>query len=129
MYGKTFVCADTHGAKIEFDSEPEDLLIHLGDYEMGEVLTNAKKIIVVGNHDSLPLDQFDFACDGFLKDHIWFTHEPAERLPKGAYWNVCGHIHDGKLNDYGYEKKPWHILLPPNEILNLDKVLWENKHS
>ena len=120
-----YVASDTHGAKIKFDSNKDDTLIHLGDWERGEVDTEAYKILVSGNHDCFPTEEWDFVCDGFLKDHIWFTHEPAERLPKGAYWNVCGHIHDGKMNDYGYEKKSWHILLPPNEILNLDRVFFD----
>lgn len=125
MYGTTYVCGDTHGRSIKFDSNPEDLLIHIGDYEQGEIETNAKKVLIYGNHDLLPVDQFDLACDGLLYKKCWFTHEPAERLPKGAIWNVFGHIHDGKINDYGYEEKSWHVHLPPNEIRKLDELLFQ----
>lgn len=129
MYGKTYIVGDTHGRKIDFNSEPDDLLIHLGDYEEGEVKTSAKRILIIGNHDDRPLDQFDIACDGLLYKKIWFTHEPAERLPKGAIWNIFGHIHDGKINDYGYEQKSWHVWLPPNEIHDLDKFMFEAERA
>ena len=124
----TFVVADTHGTRIEFESNFEDLLIHLGDWERGEIKTKAKKILISGNHDMFSTNEWDFVCDGLLLDHIWYTHEPAERMPKGSHYNICGHLHDNDMNDFGYEKKPWHIVLPANEILDLEKVLWEKKH-
>ncbi len=122
-----FVVADTHSRKIDFRATKEDVLIHCGDWERGEVITDAFRVLVLGNHDIFPTDPWDFVCDGFLYKHIWFTHEPAERLPKGAYFNVCGHIHDGRMNDYGFEEKSWHLLLPPNEIHNLEKLMYERK--
>lgn len=126
MYGITYVVGDTHGRAVEFKSNPEDLLIHIGDYEQGEIRTDAKRILIYGNHDIMPVDQqFDFACDGLILNKVYFTHEPAERLPKGAIWNVFGHIHDGKINDYGYEQKTWHIWLPPNQVQTLDRVIFE----
>lgn len=127
MYGKTYVVGDTHGRGIKFKSEPEDLLIHIGDYEQGDIETDAQKVIILGNHDTLPVDKFDFACDGLLFKGIWFTHEPAERMPKGAKWNVCGHVHYHNMNDCGYEKKWFHIVLPPNQILLLDKVIFDHE--
>lgn len=129
MYGKTYIIGDTHGRAIKLQSEPEDLLIHLGDYEQGSIDTAAKKILILGNHDMMSVDLFDFACDGLLFNKIWFTHEPAERLPKGAVWNIYGHIHDGKINDFGYEQKSWHIWLPPNEVHELGKFMWEAEQA
>lgn len=129
MYGKVYVVGDTHGREIKFESEADDILIHIGDYEQGKINTKAKKILIYGNHDMLPVDEFDFACDGLLFKKIWFTHEPAERLPKGAIMNVFGHIHDGKINDYGYEQKSWHLWLPPNEVHLLDKLVFEHEEK
>lgn len=125
----TYIAADTHGSEVKFESEPEDIFILVGDWEIGDIKTAAKKILVYGNHDLLPPEPFDFACDGLLLNHIWYTHEPAFRLPLGAHWNVCGHIHENNMNDLGYERKPWHILLPPNTVLNLDRVIMEKKHD
>jgi len=118
-----YVVADTHGTNIEFESLPEDILIHCGDWEMGEIKTAAKKILVFGNHDFMPPKPFDFACDGLLLDHIWFTHEPAFSMPLGAHLNVCGHVHETDMNDLGYREKPWHKVLPPNTILKLSDVI------
>lgn len=127
LYGKIYIIADTHGTNIKFESKPEDLLIHLGDYETGKIETAAKKIIIRGDHDMLPLDEFDFACDGLLINHYWLTHEPAFTLPLGAKRNIFGHIHTGRINEFGYQEKEWHYWLPPNEIHELDKFIFEAK--
>jgi predicted phosphodiesterase len=128
MYGKIFIVGDTHGSRIQFPSEENDILIHVGDYEMGKIETKAKRILIYGNHDQLPVDkEFDFACDGLLLNHVWFTHEPAFTMPLGAYWNVCGHVHDNDMNDLGYVNKPWHVVVVPNEIKTLDRLLFEAK--
>lgn len=131
MYdGKLFVVGDTHGREVSFESVPEDTLIHLGDWEMGNIKTKARKILIRGNHTDLdPMATFDFICDGLLYNQVWFTHEPAERLPKGAVMNIYGHIHDGKINDYGYEQKSWHLWLPPNEVHLLDKLIFEHREA
>lgn len=120
-----YVCADTHSRKIEFDATEEDTFIHCGDWEQGEVITKAKKVLVRGNHDIFPPEGWDLVVDGLLIDKYWFTHEPAERLPKGAIYNICGHVHYHNMNDIGYEKKWFHRVLPPNTILTLDKFLFE----
>lgn len=124
---KTFIVGDTHSGSIEFESKPEDTLIHLGDYIQGEVKTKAKKILIIGNHDEMDTDGFDLACHGLLLNQIWFTHEPAERLPKGAKWNICGHVHYHNMNDCGYEKKWFHMVLPPNQIVELDRFIFEQQ--
>jgi predicted phosphodiesterase len=122
-----YLISDTHSNKIELKATKDDVLIHLGDWEQGEVNTEAFKILVSGNHDMFPTDKWDFVCDGFLKDHIWYTHEPAERLPKGAYWNIHGHVHYHNMNDCGYEKKWFHLNIEPNTIFNLDRFMFEEK--
>lgn len=127
--GNIFVVADTHGSKIEFASNPEDILIHCGDWESGEINTAAKKILVLGNHDILPPVPFDFVCSGILLNNVWFTHEPAFTMPLGGHYNVHGHTHDIDLNDLGYVRKPWHITLIPNEIKTLERIIWEHKEG
>lgn len=124
-----YVVGDTHGAKVEMPQlTEEDILVHIGDWEIGEVITPAKKILIYGNHDILPVyPTFDFACDGLLLEHIWFTHEPAFQIPLGAHWNVCGHVHETDMNDIGYIQKPWHIVVIPNEIRTLDQLVFEAK--
>jgi predicted phosphodiesterase len=130
MYGKVFVVGDTHGSSIKFKSEKNDILVHVGDYETGKIETEAKRVLIYGNHDQWPVDDsFDFACDGLLMNHIWFTHEPAFSLPLGAYYNICGHVHDNNMNELGYIQKPWHIVVKPNEIRTLDQILWEHKNQ
>lgn len=127
MDSKTYIVVDTHSRKIEFESNPEDTLICLGDWEQGEIKTKAKKILIRGDHDILPTDTWDFVCDGLLLSHIWYTHEPAFTLPLGAKRNIFGHLHTGKINEFGYQEKEWHFWLPPNEVHELYKFLFESK--
>jgi predicted phosphodiesterase len=122
-----YIISDTHSNKIELKATKDDILIHLGDWEQGEVKTDAFKVLVSGNHDMFPTDCWDFVCDGFLVNHYWFTHEPADRMPKGAYWNVHGHTHYQNMNDFGYEKKSWHFTVPPNQILDFERFIFEQK--
>jgi len=129
MSSNIFVAADTHSRKIEFESQSDDLFIMCGDWEQGEVNTKAKKILVSGNHDMFPTDIWDFVADGILLKHIWFTHEPAFTLPLGAYWNVHGHTHYHNPTELGYPKKVWHRALPPNQILLLEKFMFEENEK
>jgi len=93
-------------------------LIHLGDSEGSKIIAKGKTILIRGNHD-ISTKGFDMICDGLMKWHIWFTHEPAERLPKGAHYNIHGHLHGNSYSDYGYEKKKFHIELEPNKLIKL----------
>ena len=102
-----FVATNTESRNIDFKYDKDDIFVHLGDWEQGN-LPDIYKILISGEKDIFESDQWDVVVDGMLKDKIWFSHEPAERLPKGALWNVCGHIEN--LNDYGYELKPFHIV-------------------
>ena len=110
----TYLIADTHGQKIKCKGH----LIHLGDADESLVSAPGGKMLIRGNHDHTP-KQFDFVCEGMMKWHIWFSHEPAERLPKGAHYNIHGHLHGNKYSDYGYEKKKFHIELPVNKLVKL----------
>lgn len=120
-----YIAADTHSNKIEFTSGKEDLFILCGDWERGEIKTNAKKILIRGNNDIFSTDGWDFVCDGLLIGKYWFTHFPAERLPKGAEFNICGHTHLHNMNDCGFEQKWFHRVIPPNTILDLDRFMFE----
>lgn len=118
-----YFVADTHGESIIWPIRHGDTLIHVGDYVSGPMPPFIKKILVRGNHDSPEAEAaFLFACDGLLIENLWITHEPVERLPKGAHINVCGHLHDNHWPDYGFERKPFHFLLKPGEVYDIDTI-------
>lgn len=120
----TYLVADTHGADINI---PQDgrALIHLGDWIKGKIAHPGGSILpalilIRGNHDNnVNLEKFDIITDGILIDGIWLSHEPVERLPKGAHLNVHGHLHDNNYEDYGYIKKPFHVCLVPGKFYEL----------
>lgn len=122
-----YIVADTHSRKIEFESQPDDLLICLGDWVQGEIKTKAKKILVRGDADTMDNSAWDLVVDGLLLDHVWFTHCPAFSLPLGAKRNIFGHLHAGNINDFGYQEKEWHFHLPPNEVHELDKFMFQSR--
>lgn len=122
-----YIVADTHSSKIEFKSNPEDTLICLGDWTQGEIKTNAKKILIRGDHDYMDNSVWDLVCNGLFLEDVWFTHEPAFSLPLGAKRNIFGHLHTGRINEFGYQEKEWHFWLPPNEVHELDKFMFESR--
>lgn len=124
--GDIYVIGDTHGEDIPNKwLQKGDTLIHIGDYEHGMIPDFEGKIILIrGNHDaSVVEDNFDFIADGILLRGIWFTHEPAVTLPRGASVNICGHTHTNNPDDYGYPLKPFHRILPPNKLMHLDDAV------
>lgn len=121
-----FIVCDTHSRKIEFESQPDDLLICLGDWTQGEIKTKAKKILVRGDADTMDNSAWDLVVDGLLLDHVWFTHAPAFSLPLGAKRNIFGHIHTGRVEEFGFLEREWQFHLPPNEVHNLDKFIFES---
>ncbi len=121
-----YIVCDTHSGNIKFEATEQDTLICLGDWVQGEIDTKAKKILVRGDGDTMATDAWDFVCDGLLLDHIWFTHEPAFSLPLRAKRNIFGHLHAGNINDFGYQEKEWHFWLPPNEVHELDRFIFES---
>jgi predicted phosphodiesterase len=121
-----YLISDTHQKDLKFNFKKEDILIHLGDYDKGEIKGSFKKILIIGNHDNRT-DKFDFACDGLLLKNVWFSHEPSERLPKGAYLNICGHLHNNKFSDYGFEKKKFNKVLEPNKLYKF--ISYEDCHQ
>lgn len=101
--------------------QSHDILIHLGDYELGNKINlhehiefGVSKILVVGNHDSKSLVKnskygFDFAVDSFVLNvfgkRILFSHEP--RYMQSPYlenidMNIHGHTHGNshRVNEY-----------------------------
>lgn len=113
----------------------QDCLIHLGDICIGNDaywhediarMCPARRILVIGNHDSKSWSWYmehgwDFACDSFkLKyagKNICFSHKPQ---PWDGDWeiNVHGHLHNLGHRDKEYkELKQWHRLYAP-ELLN-----------
>lgn len=122
-----YIITDTHGKDIDIELGKKDVLIHLGDYEHGSMCRFGTKILVKGNHDEgAPLDQFDLICNGLLLElkyfGIYLTHEPVERLPRGASFNVCGHLHNNDPEDYGYKIKKFHRILKPGELYMIEEI-------
>lgn len=99
-----------------------DIVIHLGDVifsrasELSSInkRLNGIKILVKGNHDKNKFywymeRGFNFCCDAFRLDNIYFTHEPTVEIPSGCLYNVHGHIHNG--GHRCYVKKDFNILI------------------
>ena len=104
--------------------EPEDLVIHLGDYivwkysDFLDVMDqmNGRKVLVFGNHDHKSLvwymeHGFSFACHSFSwnyhGENILFTHEPSS--DGGFDINIHGHLHTG-MHRTEYTLTDKHIL-------------------
>lgn len=117
----TYVCGDTHGKDIIC---PDDcsMLIHLGDWERGGIDGCFPAVLIRGNHDPEKNREFDFTVDGMAIGKYYFSHEPMERLPKGTYINIHGHLHGNKYSDYGYEQKEFHREILPNQFYKLEDI-------
>jgi calcineurin-like phosphoesterase family protein len=149
---KVFITSDTHfnhDAIIEYCHRPlnheellfknmgflrkEDCLIHLGDICLGEYQSvhekyiktiPARKILVLGNHDSKSWSWYmehgwDFVCDAFRLKYagkiVMFSHIPQ---PWDGIWevNVHGHLHNLGREKEGVELKQWHRLYAPEKM-------------
>lgn len=121
MLNNIYIVSDTHGSDIIFD-HPNDILIHLGDYESGDIQGFKSLILIKGNHDMDDSEIFDLIVDGMIINHALLTHEPVERLPKSCHINIHGHLHGNNYEDYGYLQKPFHRLLAPNILYKLDEI-------
>ena len=127
---RVFVISDTHFGHIKLEElgerpyktlekiiknwnaivNKDDLVIHLGDYVVGNShwnslirSLNGRKILVLGNHDKKSptwyiKNGFDFACFSFMWKYfglnILFTHAPSEY--DNYDLNIHGHLHDGR---------------------------------
>ena len=117
----TYLISDTHGKDI---TPPKDCdtLIHLGDYVSGNVTGSLTLFISVrGNHDIM-IPEPDFVCDSIMIGEYYLTHQPVDRLPRGAAYNIHGHLHGQPYEDYGFEKKPFHIEILPNKLVSLEGI-------
>lgn len=108
----------------------QDCLIHLGDFSLGAEKEmhekylhpiKARKILIIGNHDSKSWSWYmehgwDFVCDAFRLKYcgkiIMFSHIPQ---PWDGVWeiNVHGHLHNLGHRDGEHELKQWHRLYAP----------------
>lgn len=116
---KTYLIADTHDAEIKVPDDCE-YLIHLGD-EGESKAPECNNILVKGNHYN-PGNNFSYECDALRIGEFYFSHEPMERLPRGAAYNIHGHLHYGGYEDYGYKQKPFHYCLEPNKLYSLEEI-------
>lgn len=86
---------------------PEDVVIHLGDVQVGnrhkltELLYSVPgtKILVRGNHDNESCmwymkHGFQAAVDGLKYAGVTFTHCPVNSLYDGTDLNIHGHLHN-----------------------------------
>lgn len=89
--------------------KPEDVLIHLGDVELGKPRDlnpyGRVRILIKGNHDSRTDNKyydmgFTAVCNAMLIEKfgkkIYFSHE-FEEIPEDIDFNIYGHTH-GKGN-------------------------------
>lgn len=89
----------------------EDLVLHLGDFAIGnaglqaDILKELKgrKILVLGNHDNKSLmwymrNGFEFACNAVAYKDLWLTHRPSPTLPITCSMNIHGHLHNNAPN-------------------------------
>ena len=100
--------------------KPEDLVIHLGDVQVGrghallDLLNGlpGTKVLVRGNHDTKSLmwyarNGFSSACDGMKYQGVTFTHQPETSLYSGTDINVHGRVHNSEWKP----TKDFHRLL------------------
>lgn len=101
---------------------PKDIVYHLGDLYLGRDVPyfdsimerlNGRKILVRGNHDTLPLECYAkhfkevhgvLGKYGFVMSHVPLHPDSVER------WgvNVHGHLHSNQIKWYGIEDNPQH---------------------
>lgn len=115
-----YIAADSHGCTVILPSDCT-LFIHLGDFVSGKIVGGNTKVLIRGNHDHGVHAEFNLECDALRIGENYFTHEPMERLPRGAAYNYHGHIHKGDYSNYGYEEKDFHRLVKPGEIIRLEE--------
>jgi calcineurin-like phosphoesterase family protein len=91
---------------------PEDVLIHLGDfcighdsdwnYKFNRMFNFVKRYICLGNHDSKSISWYlnngwDFVCESFMLDmfgrKILFSHKPMD-IEHDYSINIHGHLHN-----------------------------------
>ena len=126
----------------------EDILIHLGDINIGgdlqtheeiiRLLPPHRKILVRGNHDKKGVAWYsehgwDFVCDGFeliyQGHYLHITHRPA-RVNNNTSWNIHGHTHGNlhRAEEYiSYYDKSYHVDISPELVgfapIRLDTLL------
>lgn len=155
---KIYVVSDTHyqhDAIVEYCQRPQnhaellfgnmgflrkqDCLVHLGDVGLGNqqeihekyiISIAARKILVLGNHDSKSWSWYmthgwDFVCAAFRLEYcgkiIMFSHCPQ---PWDGVWeiNVHGHLHNLGHRDKEFkELKKWHRLYAP-ELMHYQPI-------
>lgn len=117
--------------------KPEDLVIHLGDVQVGRGhnlldLMNSlpgTKVLVMGNHDTKSptwymRNGFAFAADAFAYKQVYLTHHPADMLIPNTDVNIHGHVH----NSVWEPKHPFQRLLAIEhvEYRPVDFLKWVN---
>lgn len=85
----------------------EDLVIHLGDLQVGpghnlkELMDSlpGRKVLVLGNHDTKSnswymTNGFAFVADAFVYRGVTYTHKPSSFLFPDTDINIHGHVHN-----------------------------------
>lgn len=125
----------------------DDVLIHLGDFCIGEddlnhkqfmlALPDCKKILIRGNHDNKSDTWYynhgwdfvsEFFINTFFGKRFCFSHIPDPPMA-GVNYNIHGHTHGNAHRDIDvrdYYNKDYHIEIAP-ELTNYQPVLLTQK--
>lgn len=94
--------------------KPNDTVYHLGDFCFGRAnmhiaeLLNGKKRLILGNHDTYPINEYMWFFDRIYGAKMWekciLTHIPVHPSTLKSRWllNVHGHTHSRQVPDEGY---------------------------
>ncbi len=91
----------------------QDTVYHLGDVCFGaeylplmDKLNGAKKILILGNHDNLPIEDYLLYFDevhGMTKvAGFWLTHCPMHDSQLFGKKNIHGHVHQNSIGGGNY---------------------------
>lgn len=117
--------------------QPEDIVIHLGDVQVGrrqnlcEIIKDlpGHKVLVLGNHDKkspswYASNGFEIAVTAMVYKGVTLTHKPSEVLFTGTDINIHGHVH----NNIWTPSQPFQRLLAIEHVnyMPVDFIKWVN---
>lgn len=130
------------------NKKQDDIIICLGDNTWGNPNIFASiiktlpgyKILVRGNHDCSKSNHwwrtkggFDFSCNGYIDDGVFYTHKPVDILPDDCFLNIHGHLHDMKHHEF--HLKDHNILISLEhmgyQLFNVEILInkWKKEHE
>lgn len=120
-----------------------DIIYHLGDFCFGKssldiaARLNGKKRLIMGNHDSYPVDDYLRHFEKVMGVKYWkmcvLTHIPVhpDNLGSRAFINVHGHLHSNKMrivtdqNDIYDDENYFNVSVEQNNLrpFHADQIL------